>query len=114
METITYDDFAKIDLRIATILDAFPIEGADKLVGLQLNDGSGIPRQIVAGIKKHYSVDEESKKALIGKQIIIVVNLAPRKLKGVESNGMLLAASTEGELTLLTTDKMIAAGSKVG
>lgn len=111
---VKYEDFAKLDLRVATITDAFPVEGADKLVVLKLDDGTGNDRQIVAGIKKHYPLDDENKKNLIGQQIIIVANLEPRKLRGVESNGMLLAASDGEELTLLTTKKVIKPGSKVG
>jgi methionyl-tRNA synthetase len=114
MEPIKYEDFAKLDLRVATITDAQPIEGADKLVLLTLDDGTEGGRQIVAGIKKHFPLDDESKKKLIGVQIVIVANLEPRKMRGVVSNGMLLAASNGDELQLLTTTKVIAPGSKVG
>ncbi|MBS0196552.1 MAG: methionine--tRNA ligase subunit beta [Planctomycetes bacterium] len=85
---ITFDEFAKVDLRVAKILKAEPHPNADKLYKLQLDDGSGMPRQICAGIRQAYTAEE-----LVGKSIIIVANLAPRILRGEESRGMLLAAS---------------------
>lgn len=85
---ITFDDFAKVDLRVAKITDAQPHPNADRLLKIQLDDGSGTPRQICAGIKAQYSPED-----LIGKSIVIVANLAPRSLRGEESRGMLLAAS---------------------
>lgn len=85
---ITFDDFAKIDLRVARVVHAEPHPNADKLLKLQLDDGSGTPRQICAGIRAQYTPEE-----LIGKLIVIVANLAPRQLRGEESRGMLLAAS---------------------
>jgi len=85
---ITFDDFAKIDLRVAKITSAEPHPNADRLLKLQLDDGSGTPRQICAGVKDYYNADD-----LVGKSIVIVANLAPRSLRGEESRGMLLAAS---------------------
>jgi methionyl-tRNA synthetase len=85
--TITYEDFAKIDLRIATILAAEPHPNADKLLKLQIDLG-GEQRQLCAGIRPHY--DPAS---LVGKQIVVVTNLAPRTLRGEVSDGMLLAAN---------------------
>jgi len=85
---ITFDDFAKIDLRVAKVVHAEPHPNADKLLKLQLDDGSGTPRQICAGIRAQYAPED-----LVGKLIVIVANLAPRKLRGEESRGMLLAAS---------------------
>jgi len=85
---ITFDDFAKVDLRIAKILQAEPHPNADRLLKLQLDDGSGTPRQICAGIREQYAPED-----LIGKSIVIVANLAPRTIRGEESRGMLLAAS---------------------
>ncbi|MFG0245250.1 MAG: methionine--tRNA ligase subunit beta [Phycisphaerales bacterium JB052] len=85
---ITFDDFAKVDLRVAKIVSAEPHPNADRLLKIQLDDGSGTPRQICAGIREQYSPDD-----LVGKSIVIVANLAPRKLRGEESRGMLLAAS---------------------
>jgi methionyl-tRNA synthetase len=86
--TITFDEFAKVDLRVAKVLKCEPHPNADKLFKLQLDDGSGTPRQICAGIRQAYTPEE-----LVGKTIIIVANLAPRMLRGEESRGMLLAAS---------------------
>ncbi len=85
---ITFEDFAKVDLRVAKVLSCEPHPSADRLWKLSLDDGSGTPRQICAGIKQHYTPEQ-----LIGRSIIIVANLAPRVLRGEESRGMLLAAS---------------------
>lgn len=110
--TITYDDFAKIDLRVATITQAEFHPNADRLFKLQIDLGSG-QRQICAGIKGYYQPEE-----LVGKQIIVVTNLEPRKIRGEESNGMLLAASAmEGEelrdVVLLSPGKPVPNGSGV-
>lgn len=85
---ITIEDFAKIELRVARVLKAEAHPSADKLLKLQLDDGSGQPRQICAGIREHYQPED-----LVDKLIVIVANLAPRMLRGEESRGMLLAAS---------------------
>ncbi len=85
---ITFDQFAQIDLRVAKVIKAENHPSADKLLKLQLDDGSGTPRQICAGIRGSYTPEE-----LVGRLIIIVANLAPRMLRGEESRGMLLAAS---------------------
>jgi methionyl-tRNA synthetase len=85
---ITFEDFARVDLRVAKIVAAEPHPNADRLVKLQLDDGSGTARQICAGIREHYEPA-----SLVGKLIVIVANLAPRKIRGEESRGMLLAAS---------------------
>lgn len=86
--TIPFDDFAKVDLRVARIVQAENHPNADKLFKLQLDDGSGTPRQICAGIRGYYTAEQ-----LVGKLIVIVANLAPRVIRGEESRGMLLAAS---------------------
>lgn len=105
---ITYDDFKKIELRVAKILEAEKVEGSDKLVKLQIDIGSE-KRQIVAGIAQYYQPEN-----LVGREIIIVANLEPRTLRGVESNGMLLAASNEENgPVLLMPEKEIAPGSEV-
>ena len=85
---IAFDDFVKIDLRVAKILECEPHPNADRLLKLQLDDGSATPRQICAGVKGYYEPED-----LVGKSIVIVANLAPRKIRGEESRGMLLAAS---------------------
>jgi methionine--tRNA ligase beta chain len=90
--TITYDDFVKLDLRIATILEASEHPNADKLIVLKIDTGID-QRQIIAGLKQWYTPEQ-----LVGKQIVVVLNLAPRKMRGLESQGMLLAASAgDGE-----------------
>jgi methionyl-tRNA synthetase len=116
---IPFDEFAKVDLRVARIVQAENHPSADKLLKLQLDDGSGTPRQICAGIKGYYRPEE-----LVGRLIIIVANLEPRKIRGEESRGMLLAASdlpkdaaaaagAERKVILLRPDADIAPGSIV-
>ncbi|WP_046159813.1 methionine--tRNA ligase [Caldanaerobacter subterraneus] len=107
IDYITIEDFSKVQLRVAEILEAEKVEGSDKLIKMKLKVGEEI-RQIVGGIGKYYSSEE-----LIGKKIIIVYNLQPRKLMGIESQGMLLAATNEGKMALLTVDKDIESGSKI-
>ncbi len=104
---ITVDDFKKIELKVAKVLEAERVDGSDKLVKMQLMLGEE-KRQIIGGIGKHYEPEQ-----LIGKQIIIVANLEPRSLMGLESQGMLLAASDENGISLLTPDKEVVSGSKI-
>ncbi|RMD63100.1 MAG: methionine--tRNA ligase, partial [Planctomycetota bacterium] len=85
---VAFDDFARLDLRVARVVQAREHPNADRLLVLDLDDGSGEPRTICAGVKGHYSPEE-----LEGRLIVIVANLAPRTIRGVESRGMLLAAS---------------------
>lgn len=107
----TYDDWSKLDLRIAEIIKAEEIDGADKLYKLTLNVGELGEKIICAGIKKYYSIED-----LNGKKIVYFSNLKPRKLMGIESQGMLLAAYTEddSQVILLTPDKECKAGNKIG
>ena len=114
---ITFEDFAKVDLRIAKIVHAEAHPSADRLFKLQLDDGSGTPRQICAGIREHYSAEQ-----LMGRTIVIVANLAPRVIRGEESRGMLLAASNVPKdaaagavrsVVFLTPEKDIGPGSIV-
>jgi len=104
---ITYEDFQKIDLKIAKIIAAEEVAGAEKLLKLQIDLGSE-KRQIVAGIKKNYSP-----KDIIGREIVVVANLAPRMVMGVESNGMLLAASGDNGPVILGPDKEVPPGSGI-
>mgnify|MGYP001766360892 FL=1 len=108
MDTITFDDFLKIELRVAQIRECDDIPGADKLYKLTIDMGEELT--IVAGIKTHYTKEE-----LVGKKIAIVANLEPRKLRGITSHGMLLAASAEDKssVVLLTVDKEIPNGSRI-
>lgn len=107
--TIQYDDFAKIELRVGTVLECVSHPNADKLLVLQVDLGTE-KRQICAGLKQFYSPE-----ALVGKQIVVVANLAPRQLRGMESNGMLLAATdaTTGNVIFITPSAPTAAGSNV-
>lgn len=104
---ITIDQFRSVELKIATIKSAEPHPNADKLMVLQIDLG-GEQRQILAGIRNHYAPEE-----LIGKQIVVVANLEPAKLRGLESQGMLLAASDEGRVVILTPDKTVQPGANV-
>ncbi len=90
-ETITIDDFGKVDLRVGVVKSAEAVKNADKLLHLKIDIGEAQPRTIVAGIAKAYKPED-----LIGRKVVIVANLAPRKLKGIESQGMIVAASLEG------------------
>ncbi len=107
--TITFDDFAKIDLRVARVLEAKPHPNADRLLVLKVDLGTE-QRQIVAGIRGYYEPE-----ALVGKSVIVVANLAPRTMRGEESQGMLLAASNEdrSRVIVLTPMADIAPGAKV-
>lgn len=104
---ITYDDFTKINLQIATIESADDIEGSEKLVRLGISLGDE-KRQIVAGIKKNYTPAQ-----LIGRQIVIVANLEPRSLMGVESHGMLLAAGGADGPVLLQPETRVSDGVQI-
>ncbi|WFB37296.1 methionine--tRNA ligase [Kiritimatiellota bacterium B12222] len=109
VEEIAIEDFFKAQLKTAKVLEAVAVEGADKLLTLQLDVG-GEQRQIIAGIAKHYTPEQ-----VIGKMIIIVTNLKPAVIRGVESRGMLLAASKGKKLTLVTVDaEDFPSGAKVG
>src|ERR1043165_7734566 len=107
--TIEYDDFAKLDLRVATVVECKPHSNADKLLVLQIDLG-GEKRQICAGLRQHYAPEQ-----LVGKQIVVVANLAPRQMRGEISQGMLLAASdpATAKVIVLTPAEGVAPGSKV-
>lgn len=104
---ITYDDFKKIELKVAKVLSAEAVPGATKLLKLQIDLGSE-QRQIVAGVALAYRPEE-----LVGKLIVVVANLAPAVIRGVESNGMLLAATSPTVMALLTPDREIVPGASV-
>lgn len=104
---ISIDDFRKIALKVATIKAAEPHPNADRLMVLQIDLG-GEQRQICAGIRNSYTAEE-----LVGKQIIVVTNLETAKLRGMESQGMLLAASDEGRVIIMTPEKSVQAGAQV-
>lgn len=90
-EKIPIEDFAKVDMRVGIVVAAEPVKGANKLLKLQVDIAEPQPRTLVAGIAEAYQPDQ-----LIGRKVIIVANLQPRKLRGIESNGMIVAASVEG------------------
>lgn len=104
---ITIEEFRKIDLRVAKVISAERVPDANKLLKLMINVGAE-ERQIVAGIAQHYTPEE-----LIGKQIIIVANLEPAVIRGVESQGMLLAATSQGKVIVATMDKDAEPGSRL-
>ena len=107
-DAISIDDFMKVDLRIARIETAEPVEGADKLLALTLDLG-GSTRNVFAGIKAAYAVDE-----LVGRHVVVVANLAPRKMRFGVSEGMVLAAGPGGEdIFLLSPDDGAAPGMRV-
>ncbi len=105
---IEFDDFAKIELRAGTILAAEKVAKADKLLKLEVDLGSE-KRTIVSGIALHYSPEE-----IVGKQVSVVVNLAPRKMRGIESAGMILMAEdASGKLVFVAPETVITAGSEI-
>src|SRR6478672_6728864 len=108
--TIQYDDFAKLDLRVATVIECKPHANADKLLVLQIELAGGERRQICAGLRQHYAPEQ-----LVGKQIVVVANLAPRQMRGEVSQGMLLAATdaATNRVIVVAPSEPVAAGSKV-
>jgi len=105
---IVFDDFAKIDLKVGTILSAEKVEKADKLLKLEVDLGFE-KRTIVSGIALHFKPED-----IVGKQVTVVVNLAPRKMRGIESNGMILMAEDgEGKLHFIKPETVINAGAGV-
>ncbi len=108
-EIIQFEDFLKVKLRVGKVLEAHDHPNADKLIVLKVDLGDE-QRQLCAGLRGHYQAD-----TLVGRNIVVVTNLAPRMMRGVESNGMLLAASTadHSRVILLTTEADIPPGSPV-
>lgn len=104
---ITIDEFRNIELKVATVKAAEPHPNADKLMVLHIDLGSE-QRQILAGIRNDYTAEE-----LVGRQIVVVANLQTAKLRGLESQGMLLAASDEGRVVILAPQKPVQPGAKV-
>jgi methionyl-tRNA synthetase len=109
MDNVGFDDWQKLDLRTAEILEVEEIEGADKLYKLKVDLGTET-RTLVAGLKKHYTRDE-----LEGKKVVVFTNLEPRTIKGIESKGMILAAvnGDSSEVKLLQPDGVVDPGNKV-
>jgi len=103
----TFEDFSKLELKTATIIEAERVEGTDKLLKMRISLGDE-ERNLVAGISPYYKPED-----LRGKGIVVIANLEPRNIKGVESQGMLLAADVNGEPVLLTPDRKVPEGSRV-
>ncbi len=117
MTHITYPQFSQMDIRVGTIKEASEVPDADKLLLCQVDfgevddEGNKTLRQIVSGIKEFYPDPQE----LVGKQALYIINLEPRKIRGVESHGMLLAAEDEdGEPVFLIPEEPVKAGTKIG
>lgn len=114
MEYISYDEFKKMDIRIGTIKEIEPVEGTDKLLRCQIDFGADLAtgetglRQIVSGIREYYPEYHQ----LIGKQVLYIVNLEPREIRGHVSHGMLMAVGNDKPI-FLVPDEPVAPGSKV-
>lgn len=107
-ENIEFDEFMKLDIRVGTVLECQKVPKADKLLQFKIDDGLET-RTIVSGIAKYYQPEE-----LVGKQVCFIANLAPRKLKGIMSEGMILSAeNVDGTLSVVTTMKEVKPGSEV-
>ncbi|ADC89620.1 methionyl-tRNA synthetase, beta subunit [Thermocrinis albus DSM 14484] len=106
MELIGIEDFLKLDLRLAKILEAERVKGSEKLLRLRVSLGEE-ERTLVAGIAKYYAPED-----LIGKKVLILANLKPRRIMGIESQGMVLAVSDGESLSLLVPDREVREGSK--
>lgn len=105
---ITIDDFLRVELRVGTIRTAEPHPNADRLVVLSVDIGEEQARQLVAGIRASYAPE-----SLVGRQVVVVANLKPVKLRGVESRGMILAASDDSGIHVLAPDATTTPGSRV-
>jgi methionyl-tRNA synthetase len=105
---IQYDDFQKLELRVAVVTEAEKVPKADRLLRLKVDLGNGELRQVVAGIADAYGPDE-----VVGRRVIFLCNLAPRKIRGIESQGMILAAGDEQVLALSGLDREVPAGTRV-
>ncbi len=107
-EIINYEYFSQIDLRIGKVISAEKVENTDKLLKVMVDLGEEKPCQLVAGVAQQYAPE-----ALIGKDMVVLVNLEPRTIRGVESFGMILAATVDGAPVILTTEKPVPPGSKI-
>ena len=107
-ENIDFDAFEKVDMTVVKVLECEKVKKSKKLLRFTLDDGSGTPRQILSGIAAYYQPEE-----LVGKTLVACTNLAPRKMMGLESCGMLLSAEKDEKLNLLMLDDAIPAGAKL-
>jgi methionyl-tRNA synthetase len=108
-QTISFDDFTKLELKVGSVLEAEEVAGSEKLIKLKVDLGEESPRQILAGVKQWYSPED-----LVGSQVVVVANLEPRMMMGLESQGMLLAADGEEGPVFLTIPKQVPPGSGIG
>jgi len=109
MDTITYEDFAKLEIRIGEIKTVEIVEEADKLLRLTVDFGEETPRQIISGIRTYF----ENPEWLVGKKCPFVTNLQPRTIRGFESQGMILAASADETLALLFPHQDLPVGTRI-
>jgi methionine--tRNA ligase beta chain len=105
---ITIDDFTKIEIKVGTVLEAEEVKGSDKLIKLTVDLGEEKPRTVLTGMKSWHQPDHFK-----GKQLVFVVNLEPRKMMGMESQGMVMAADPEEGPVLLVPEKEVPAGTKI-
>jgi len=107
-KVVSFEEFSKMDLRVGKITKAEPVAGSKNLIKLFIDVGGGETRQAVAGIAQYYSPKE-----LEGKQVAVIANLQPKKLFGIESNVMILAAEDEATVSMLLPDRAVKVGSKI-
>ncbi len=107
-KNVSFEDFSKMDLRIGEISKAEPVSGSRNLIKMLINIGEGEVRQAVAGIAQYYSPKE-----LEGKRVAVITNLQPKKMFGIESNVMILAAEDEKAVSILLPDRPVKTGSKI-
>lgn len=106
---LTIEEFSKLEARIGVVLSAEPVEGSEKLIRLMLDFGEPTPRQILSGIRKWYEPE-----TLVGKRMLFVINLTPRMMMGLESQGMLMAVDgVEGQPVFLVPEKDVLPGARV-
>lgn len=108
-EIISYEEFAKLDIALGIIIAVAVVEGADKLLQLSVDVGEETPRQIISGIREYF----EDAQSLVGIQCPFILNLQPRIIRGLESQGMILAASSDAVLALLIPHNQLPAGTRV-
>jgi methionine--tRNA ligase beta chain len=105
---VSFEEFTKMDLRIGTIVKAEPVSGSRNLIKMQIDVGDSEIRQAVAGIAQYYNAEE-----LEGKHVAVIANLQPKKMFGLESNVMILAAEDEKTVSILLPDRPVKTGSKI-
>jgi tRNA-binding protein len=108
MSTVSYDDFAKLDIRVAKIIGADPIEGKSKIIKGRIDLGDDDQRDVIIGGAQYYQPED-----LVGKNVIVIANLEPKKMAGVESNAMLLAADVDDKPFWLTVKEDVPLGSPI-